>query len=267
MNFYKPLLAICACLAFHSQVFSQSHDKNGYYIDLHGDTVRGTFINYQEPATSPSSLAFQTHGASNSINLTPDQCKRIAIDQSDNFISYQGKRLTNSTDYRYTQSDSGDVYEDISAFLTEVYNNGHYHLYEFIGAKRSNFYISEGNGPLQELIYKEFVNNGNVVEWPGFRLQLEDFFRPILQKDPGRQAVIDNLAYNRSSLTHLFNKMAGVKNSSAVKGKYPAQVFIGFGASSNSLKVTQASGFAGLFTTFDDGPPILPRPHPCSRQE
>jgi hypothetical protein len=252
MNLYKYLLIACSCVAFHSQVYSQSHDKDGYYIDLKGDTVRGIFMNYHEPATSPSVLAFQAAHSSALINLTPDQCKRAAIDQSDHFISYQGKRLTNSTDYHDVQPDSGDVFENISAFLTEIYNNGHYHLYQYIGAKRSNFYVSEGDVLLQELSYKEFINNGNVVEWPGFRLQLEDFFRPILIKDPGRQNLIDNLTYTRSSLTDLFNKMGGEKNSSAVKGKYPAKVFIGFGASSNSLKVTQASGFAGLFTTMDD---------------
>src|ERR1700733_6359776 len=187
MNVYRFMLSASACLAFHFPLFSQSHDKNGYLIDLKGDAVFGKFINYQFPSKSPSVLSFQANSSSDTISLSSEKCKKVSVDQSDNYIAYQGKRQTNAVDYREAQTDSGDTFEDISAFLQVLYNDGHYQLYEFVDKRRPNFYVSDDNGPLRELSYKEFLNNGTVVDWPGFRLQLEDLFRPVLVRNPEKQ--------------------------------------------------------------------------------
>jgi hypothetical protein len=242
MNIYNGILIGCACLTLHSQLFSQSHDSDGYYINFKGDTVFGKFINYQEPAASPSVFSFQATGSSEAISLSPDKSKKVSVNRSDNYIAYQGKRQTNPTNYNDAQlSDTGDVYEDISAFLRELYNDGHYHLYELVDKRRSNFFVSQDAGALRELSYKEFLNNGNVVEWPGFRLQLEDLFRPVLQSKPERQRLIDKVAYNGPRLTDLFSKMSTGKKVVQAKGKYPAKLFIGLGASANSLKIGPGS--------------------------
>jgi hypothetical protein len=247
MNVYRFMLTASICLAFHFPLFSQSHDKSGYYIDLKGDTIFGKFIDYQFPSKSPSVLSFQANSSSDTTSLSPGKCKKVSVDQSDKYIAYRGKRQTNAVDYR-DATDSGDVYEDISAFLQVLYDDGHYQLYEFLDKRRPNFYVSQDDGPLQELSYKEFLNNGTVVDWPGFRLQLEDLFRPILVQKPEKQRLIDNVPYNSPGLADLFSRMATGKKAVSVKGKYPAKVFVGFGSSSNSLKVTAGSGSNNIST-------------------
>jgi len=244
MHIYKPFLISCICLAFHFHLYSQNPDTDGYYVNLKSDTFKGKFIHFRESGNIPSEVSFRAAGSSALVSLTPDNCKMFSIGNSDVYVSYKGKRLTNPTDYNVGQEDSTNVFREISTFLHELYNNGYYRLFEFAGGKRSNFYVNAGNGPLQELFYKEFIQNGEVIESQEFRHQLAAYFSAVLQKNPDELRLIERVVYNSSSLTDLFNKMAGGNIAIHPKMKYPAQVFLGFGASSNRLSVTEGGGFS-----------------------
>jgi hypothetical protein len=245
MNSYRSFLIFCACLVIHSGLLSQSHDKDGYYLDLKGDTVHGKFIGYRETVVSPSSVAFQAGGSSAVIQLSPDQCRMLFIANSGVYLAYRGKRLTNPADYHDAGLDTGDVYEDISSFLHELYNNGTYRLYQFNNGKRSNFYVGSGDAAPVELLYKETLGNGGVVESQTFRIQLTSLFQTILEKYPQRQRQINAVAYDASHLTSLFNSMAAGNKSVKSTARYPVELYIGAGASSNALRVKVGSVFGG----------------------
>lgn len=247
MNICRALLIGVASLFLHMQLYAQSRDIDGYYINLKGDTVFGKFPNYRESSNSPTDLPFQVKGSYETISLSPAICQRISVATADNYVAYRGKRQTNATNYNNAQmADTANLYEDISAFLRELYNDGHYHLYQFLDKRRSNFYVSEDDKPLRELSYKEYLINGNAVESFEYRLQLQDFFRPVLEQDPEKQRFIVNVSYSSSSLMDLFSKMLTGRKASGSKNKYPPGVFVGFGASVNSLRVTTGAGFAGI---------------------
>jgi hypothetical protein len=242
----KALLTLSAFLFVSSGLFAQNHDPEGYYINKKGDTVKGRFPNYAEYGNSPAEVPFQPSGAGNQVLLVPDNCVKFSVGHADAYIAFKGKRLTNPTNFHNTNGQSGDAYEDVSIFLRELYNDGQYQLFEFKGADRSNFYTRNSSGEMNELYYKEYLayDNGtgadNVVQSPLFRQQLGAYFGQILQTDPGLWSRIEHANYTGESLRQLFYAMTK-RSVPKVKEEYPAQVFIGFGASFNTLTVSAES--------------------------
>jgi hypothetical protein len=253
MSPLKPVFILFSALLVSLQLSAQSHDADGYYIGLKGDTVFGKFPGYAEYSNSPAKVPFQPSNADEPITLTPDSCLKFSAGHGESFISYTGKRLANATNYQNATSDNIDVYTDVSVFIRELFNDGHYRLYELKDSKRSNFYISGDTTPLRELYYKEYieynndnngVDNNKVVESPVFKQQLKTFFMPIINTNFDLERRITSTPCSSGGLTNLFAIMTTGK-AVKTKRKYPTQVFVGLGESSNTLKVTLVNAIGG----------------------
>jgi len=244
MRLPKSLLTALSLLFITPVLYAQNLNKPGYYISLKGDTVSGTFINYPEYDNSPANVVFQPSGSSQPITLSPGQCRGFSVTNSDTYISYHGKRLANATDYKEEQGKSKDEYEDVSIFLRELFNNGHYQLYELKDKKRSNFYISADTIPLKELYYKEYTENGEVVESHVFRDQLFLAFTNHADDNVSLQKKLQPVRYNGKSLARFFTLMTTGKAHNT-REKYPARFFVGIGASVNMFFIKDYSNGYG----------------------
>jgi hypothetical protein len=238
MNLFKPLALLLSCLTLHLSPYAQRNDLDGYYIDLQGDTISGKFISYVDYATNPSKVQFQ-HASDPAIALTPAICLKFSVRNSDTYISYTGKRMLNGTHLQDADADAdtADKFENIVVFLRELFNDGHYRLYELHDRKRDNFYISDGAGPLTELYFKEYGIGDIVTSSVVFKRQLSAMFANSLLKDPRRANYIETMRFDAKDLLAALELLTGQK-ATKNKSKIPAQIFIGAGASFNSLNVT-----------------------------
>ncbi|HEY4149461.1 MAG TPA: hypothetical protein VGM41_11050 [Chitinophagaceae bacterium] len=258
MHTPKPVLILCLLALLQYPAHAQNTNPDGYYINLTGDTVFGKFINYQEYNKSPASIVFQPAGASLPMSLTPANCRKLSVAHYDIYISYKGKRLANETDYRNAQGKSDDVYEDINVFLRELFNDGHYQLYELADGKRNNYYVSSASVPLEELYFKAYTEDNAVVESPYFRSQLSFLFRDSLKQGDKLQRQLEKVSYNGESLQKVFTFVTSGKIKTA-KEKYPAQIFAGLGASFNTFRVkADPSSYDYLVGSYNvDVSPVL----------
>ena len=236
MNASKLLPALCLLVSLNSSLHAQNPSPDGYYINLKGDTVSGKFINYPEYNKNPVTIAFQPAGSSRVLALAPADCRKISIAHSDTYISYKGKRLVNETDYRNAQSKSDDEYEEVTVFLRELFNDGHYQLYQLSDNRRNNYYVSSASIPLEELYFKAYTEDNKIVESPQFRSQLSVLFPDSLKNSGRLQQQLENTSYTAESIERVFAYVTSSKMKKT-RAKYKAQFFAGAGASFNIFHV------------------------------
>jgi hypothetical protein len=219
------------------QVHAQQINPDGYYITLTNDTISGSFIHYRETVHNPSSITFLRKGSLREIVLIPDSCLAISVSQSDTYLSYHGKRLVNPTSSVEVEGNQLDQYEDVSVFLRELYNNGHYRLYGLTDRRRANFFVSGDTIRLQELYFKAYNEGGHAVESSRYKQQLSFFFSNLLNENAALLHRLERIQYNESDLVKYFQVATGTR-SNHVHEKYPARVFVGLGLSANFFNLS-----------------------------
>jgi hypothetical protein len=254
MNFSKALFILAATLCVQLDLAAQDPNRNEYYINLKGDTIFGKFVDFPEGDKSPEKPSFIPEGDSLPLVLSPASCRKFSAGNSGIYISYSGRRLANSTNYQFVRENSKDVYEQVSLFMKELFNDGHYRLYELADKNRTNFFAGSDSIPLKELYYRVLLEEGNVIPSPGFRQQLVDFFADSLLDRPGIRQALENLNYTEQGLVMFFTRITTGKRIK-IRSKYPSQFILGVGASVNYCKVTgtynpnQTDNIIGTYST------------------
>ncbi|HEY4112204.1 hypothetical protein [Puia sp.] len=223
-------------LLLSQQSQAQQTDPVGYYITLTHDTVAGSFPHYRETSHNPTTIAFLPGGASRPVQLSPGSCLVVSIDGADRWLAYQGKVLANPTSAAEQDGDGADRYTEGSVFVRELYNDGHFRLYELAGRQRENFFISGDTLRLQELYFKAFLEGGHFMESDEFRQQLLTLFVSQLEGNASLRHKLENVRYTETDLLKVFRVATGNRNARPHQ-KHPPRVFVGLGLSANFFRV------------------------------
>src|SRR4051812_14314701 len=95
--------------------FSQSF--TGYYVNLSGDTIHGTFKGYNGWSLSPDKVRFKAVKNSMETILTPSSCLYFQIDNQYAFKAYSGERRLNLNP---SQNNSAHI----TSFVKEIFKAG-----------------------------------------------------------------------------------------------------------------------------------------------
>jgi len=164
--------------------------------------------------------------------LTPSNCSSFSVDQYDQYLSFTGKRMTNSLDYNAASFEDGSItYDTISTFLRQVAETEAYRFYVYNGKERLNlFYTDKRNQPI-ELTQRLMVTDNIVAESMQYIQQLKGLF--INQTDP---ATIEKVNYLEDDLVRFVEKInMGSRFQTNLKRPDDGVVIIA-GASYNSFK-------------------------------
>jgi hypothetical protein len=168
--------------------------------------------------------------------LSPAICLKFSAGNAGVFISYVGPRLANPTNYQFVKENSKAVYEQASLFIKEMFNDGHYRLYELADRDRVNFYAATDSLPLKELYYMVLLEEGNVIPSNGFRQQLAGLFPDSLLDRPGIRQALEDVNYTEQGLITFCARFTTGKRIRP-RSKNPAHFFAGIGASTNYCRV------------------------------
>jgi len=203
------------------------------YVTLEGQTINGSVENYKEWSKNPAEVIFKKSNGS-TVTLNAENCKSFTAG-SDSYLSYHGTRVANPDNVLLSHNDEGSamIKDTVNAFLRQVYKFDGYALYELYDNKRINFYLKK-DGNVRELEYYETIKDGKVDPFNSYKAYLYQEFAGRKTRDFSDK--IKNLRYNENDLHNFFAQVLGDQAHALerLRNKYPAETFVGVGASANS---------------------------------
>lgn len=212
----KTILLFCTVL-FCSQLNAQKKIFTGYYIDNHGDTIKGSFPKYNQWSKNPNKVEFLAAGSSNTIQLSPVACLKFSVDDYDDYISYSGKRLLNPIDDNIAVDNRGyfdfkDRDTTIVTFLRVIIKTPKCAVYVLNDNLRTNFFYQLPGQSLQELKFKKYFDESNLHELDEYRQQLNNLFTQEIAWNHLAKS-LEELPYTEEGLTRFMNKLFPKKSS------------------------------------------------------
>lgn len=251
MKFVKALMLLVASFATLLSV-AQKKSTPGYYVSLNNDTVKGVFPAYSEWTKSPSNVEFQPLNG-NSLTLTSSNCERFVVEGFDEYVAYNGNRLTNPIDdYELINSKGVGVGEDrhqeIHSFLRLLSKGPSHELYAFTDDERVNFYVRKGNSEIWELRYKKYYDMDRVHEIADYRQQLTNLFTEQIDKRR-LSGSVQSLRYSDDALIRFFTKLDPVERDAPVVKKRASWI-VGAGVSVNSVRLRSKESMGSIATNY-----------------
>ena len=227
---YFTMVNILSHLSVSSS--AQHHEFTGFYINIQGDTIEGSFPRYRQWNYNPDRVLFMPFQSGQQVILTPLLCKEFHIDGYENYIAFQGKRMINPIEfYQPSIEDQSDKYDTIVTFLREFAVSNACKFYIFKDKNRFNLYYLTAEGIIKELLQKVYVTDTHLIQSVTYKEQLQSLF-------PDRTEEINHLLYSEEDLTTFLNRQK--KDITAIKKiqKSYGGLYISGGVSLNSLKFT-----------------------------
>lgn len=223
----KTLVTILATLICPVICIAQSNYREGYVIQINGDTVKG-YINVKEWDTNPQSISFKKSQADREeTKYTPLTIKSFAAGDYA-YLAYIGRVSNNKNvfpdmdNYRDTTTSTDTV------FLHELISGSKVSLYDKFKDNKRSFFFKEANQAPVELIYYNYYEEGTTIRT--LPVYISQVFE--LQKKYGegsvRLADFDRLNYRRDDLVRVFEKMNG-DGKRVHKSTGGHQFFVGLG--------------------------------------
>lgn len=206
---------ICILFLSGNMCYAQKKEVPGYYVSTGTDTIRGTFINYNDWAFNPDQIMFIKTGSAEKTILTPDNCLRLRIEGYDDYVSFAGERLTNPTGFAAAvhDPDSTKQYTPVKTFLRVVFANENFSLLEYNDKLRANYYVQKKNEPVIELLYYQYNDlTGNVVERNLYKSQLQELLVDYIAAKPKMGEALEYVAYDDDQLASYFSKVTGTNH-------------------------------------------------------
>lgn len=203
--FYKLLLP---SLLLSSLAFGQKNFKDGYMINLKGDTVRGG-IDYQEWEYNPALIHFKD--ASGTItNQTPANTKAFYLKQ-DGFYQAFTLRLSHDVVSNVKPIAFLDSVKTVSSiFARRMLRGKILDLYVYNDASKIHYItVEKRNGRPLELTYHYYVFNAVQNNFNGFRNQLLDYAQNYHVINDDLLNNIQNANYEEKEIVALVNAING----------------------------------------------------------
>lgn len=236
----KPSALLLLLTFIYNFSFSQNGNSRGYYINTSGDTIPGTFPKFKPGGKNPSEVKFIISG-NKEILLTPQNCNSFVVENNESYIAYEGLRMINPIEEaRLGTENIAETYDSIHTFLRSIYQSSNVSLYSYKDKTRENFFYKKSNKEIVELKKSlSFYYSGDnklSSSTNEFRDQLKQQFPEQIDAKQ-LQGRLNNLGYTENDLVkfmHLLNETTASNKST----KHPTKLFIGLGASFNSLDIS-----------------------------
>jgi len=213
----------------------------GYYITLSGDTITGSFPQYNQWKNNPSTVKFET-AAKEVMILTPNNCRSFTIIGNDTYETIETDRMINPTEfseysYRMLNGEADTAtYEKIKAFFRKVFFSNSVSLYEFSDAKRVNYFFKTADG-LSELIYRVHYEGNKVIQDKTYKVQLGALYATNIAGNTKLKRKINQLDYQEEAIVSFLENIYQMNPSKGKKDRHPSELFLAGGVSFNTFKV------------------------------
>jgi hypothetical protein len=169
----------------------------GYIITT--DTITGEIRSFN-PDRTPGKIEFRKN--TQTVVYTPERIKGFGFsgDQG-SYVSATVSYQTNPADYRNAKEEFSNEIRTETVFLRQLVK-GNISLYQLILPEREYFF-SERNGLLKELIYRVKIVNEQIVNDEQFKNQITLYASEMNQLSSLLQR-ISSLSYSEESLTRVF---------------------------------------------------------------
>jgi hypothetical protein len=179
----------------------QVNYKEGYIIDLQGDTIHGV-IDYRDWRRNPERITFKKNLNASETQFLPEKIKEFRVENKI-YASAKTNLNLSTTSTSSLKNDSMFVLEESMVFLQALIL-GEKKLYVFVNNMGTeNFYISI-NGKYPLLKYKKYINKVEGIlykrERKNYRLQLRNY----LSNCHDVKVDLIDIDYNRKELIKLF---------------------------------------------------------------
>jgi hypothetical protein len=250
----RTILLFCFLFLWNN-LLAQSKNFTGFYISNDGDTIKGSFPKYSQWNYNPDIVEFLP-ADSKPIRLTPSNCKKISIENYDEYISYSGKRLTNPIEDNEAIDSRGyfdykDKDTSINSFLRLVAATPKCGIYVYTDKIRTNFFYKLPGESIQELRFKKYYDENNIHEVAEYRQQLNNLF-PEDISNRNLTKSLEELSYTEDAMEHFLLMLFPGKASTEYLQRGGVNWIIAAGASINFMKVNGsflASGEQTDYTT------------------
>lgn len=210
----KKLTGILGCIFLSLTLFSQKNYKPGLIVLNNGDTVRGQ-INYLGWQVNPSRIDFLRDGGATGISYGLSDLQSFTILGEDSYLRAVVKRDMRPVRIEEISEQTKDEWSTDTAFLRILVRGSRLTLYQLVD-KKEHYYLQEGEGKPEELLYKIYASlNATAMEAQFiFRDQLKRFL-----PDPDKDRLsrrIERAYYTETDLTKIVAKLNGEENGDAV---------------------------------------------------
>lgn len=246
-------MMLLSVISFESK--SQSNTlPTGFYVDLKGNKITGSFNSYKEWTINPKKVDFIEDESKKEIKLTPINCISFTIDGKESYVAYSGTCLSNPTELtsQSSQKDSSNNFDIVSTFLRSVIKQDDIQILALNNTGRNNYFYQTNDGAISELIFKVFLNDDlKLQKDEKYKRQLfSQLFNKVVSNDQ-LEKQLSQLEYKEASLVRFINKAYSIK-ADKKKSKYKSTYFVTGGISFNSFKATGNAGIPQAKTSYSN---------------
>lgn len=241
MRKFLPLLF--AVVIAPAILFAQSNYKQGYVVNLKGDTLKG-FIDYREWDNNPAEVRFKRNAENTEPEkILPENVLSFGITGFEYYESYNLRISQGQTDVAKLP-----VGVDTSALMAHIFllrtaTGKNVSFYSYKDAIKTRFFIRDHSDKIPgELIYQVYLNPSEVtqiVNQPKFRNQLYLLAMKYAPDDHKLQRKIEQAGYDQPEIIAIVNALNGFtlqqSKATAVKS---TRFFAGLGVTRSTARYT-----------------------------
>lgn len=207
-----------ALLLFANNVFAQKNFREGYIINLQGDTIRGN-IDYQEWEQNPLSITFRDASGKTS-NQIPANTKAFYLKDAGLYEAYTVRLSHDVVSVSNPVNFLDSAKTPKSVFLKKMISGKILDLYYYVDKIKTHYItLEKRNGRPLELTYHYYFFNAVANEYNGFRNELLDYAQNYHVLTDQLLARIENAKYDEASIVSLINAINGENATVAPKIK------------------------------------------------
>jgi hypothetical protein len=201
------MIALCSIL-FVTCLHAQGPTLTGFYVNNNGDTIRGSFPALKQTGKNPKEIDFLPSAKTGLVKLTPSGCYRVVVENFEEYVSYNGKRLINPIEESEVLGNKDrwtftNEYDTLHTFLRLIRKFNDFEVYVQQDNVRRNFFYKQGRDSTRELIFKKFFSQDRISEVQEYKQQLRTLLASTV--DPQRlSSLLNDLPYRENEIVDLF---------------------------------------------------------------
>ena len=243
-----------ALLLLPALSFAQSNYKNGYVINLKGDTLKG-LINLKDWGHNPVNISFKTNENERPQELGFSDINYFQVDGYVAYAKYKVVISLNNVDINSALSAVDTSTVTNTVFLKVLQKGKYVTLYTYTDGLKNRYYVKDNDADVPyELLYGIYQNpqTENIINKNTFQSQLNQLVFKYKTGDNNLIRQVQQSAYSEGDLTQIIAKINGSSVNTAThlaSRNNTFRFFAGAALSSNSLKTSVDLGTDELYGT------------------
>ena len=244
-------------------LYAQTNYKQGYVVNLKGDTLRG-FVDYQQWDNNPRSIAFKYKiNDQTPYHFSISNSKAFAINGSEYFESYKVNVSLDIDDPVKVVGSIDTISRTDTVFLRKISSGRYLSMYSFQDNIKSRYYVLEtGETQPIELKYHVYLNSNQIKYLYRYRNQLQYIAQKNNRYNEKLADIISNAGYHEPDLLSIASLINGTDAVELVsKSQFGYRFLMGASLVDNGLKYTGdfiSNPSNAITLQFSGGVDVLP---------